>query len=132
MIGIISAGAWRNHFPIVKILMLEYENFLFFHFLVLQMEERSWKFLVGILEDVLVKVQHIYIPINFIVMDIRKGPHVPIIMGRPFLYTVCTIIYVKRRTLSIEVSTERLDFIITTMLEDPYTEVSCYLIEVAK
>lgn len=46
--------------------------------------------------------------------------------------TVGTIIYVKRDTLSMEVENERIDFIMTNMLEDLYTEVSYYLIEVEK
>lgn len=98
----------------------------------LQMADRSVKFPVGILEDVPVKVGHIYIPIDFIVTDIRENPHVPIIFGRSFLCTTCTIIDVKKRTLSMEVGIEGLDFIMITMMEDPYTEVSYYLIEVAK
>ena len=45
----------------------------------------------GIVEDVLVKVDKLYYPVDFVVLDtepIASGPnHVPIILGRPFLAT---------------------------------------------
>ena len=45
----------------------------------------------GIVEDVLVKVDKFYYPVDFVVLDtepIACGPnHVPIILGRPFLAT---------------------------------------------
>ena len=50
----------------------------------------------GIVEDVLVKVDIFYCPVDFIVLDtepISNGPnHVPIILGRPFLATANAII----------------------------------------
>ena len=50
----------------------------------------------GIVEDVLVKVDKFYYPVDFVVFDtepIENGPnHVPIILGRPFLATANAII----------------------------------------
>ena len=50
----------------------------------------------GIVEDVLVKVEKFYYPVDFVVLDtepIVSGPnHVPIILGRPFLATANAII----------------------------------------
>ena len=50
----------------------------------------------GIVEDVLVKVDKFYYPVDFVVLDtepIESGPnHVPIILGRPFLATANAII----------------------------------------
>ena len=50
----------------------------------------------GIVEDVLVKVDKFYYPVDFVVLDtkpIANGPnHVPIILGRPFLATANAII----------------------------------------
>ena len=50
----------------------------------------------GIVEDVLVKVDKFYYPVDFVVLDtepIENGPnHVPIILGRPFLATANAII----------------------------------------
>lgn len=51
----------------------------------MQMEDRSVKFLIGLFKDVTIKVGHLYIPTDFIIMDIMEDLHVPIIMGGTFL-----------------------------------------------
>ena len=62
----------------------------------LSLADRSVKIPKGIVEDVLVKVDKFYYPVDFVVLDtepIEKGPnHVPIILGRPFLATANAII----------------------------------------
>ena len=62
----------------------------------LSLADRSVKIPKGIVEDVLVKVDKFYYPVNFVVLDtepIANGPnHVPIILGRPFLATTNAII----------------------------------------
>ena len=62
----------------------------------LSLADRSIKIPKGIVEDVLVKVDKFYYPVDFVVLDtepIANGPnHVPIILGRPFLATVNAII----------------------------------------
>ena len=62
----------------------------------LSLADRSVKIPKGIVEDVLVKVEKFYYPVDFVVLDtepIASGPnHVPIILGRPFLATANAII----------------------------------------
>ena len=62
----------------------------------LSLADRSMKIPKGIVEDVLVKVDKFYYPIDFVVLGtkpIENGPnHVPIILGRPFLATANAII----------------------------------------
>ena len=62
----------------------------------LSLANRSVKIPKGIVEDVLVKVDKFYYPVDFVVLDIEpieNGPnHVPIILGRPFLATANAII----------------------------------------
>ena len=62
----------------------------------LSLADRSVKIPKGKVEDVLVKVDKFYYPMDFIVLDtepIAVGPnHVPIILGRPFLATSNAII----------------------------------------
>ena len=62
----------------------------------LSLADRSVKIPKGIVEDVLVKVDKFYYPVDFVVIDtepIASGPnHVPIILGRPFLSTGNAII----------------------------------------
>ena len=62
----------------------------------LSLADRSVKIPKGIVEDVLVKVDKFYYPVDFVVLDtepMENGPnHVPIILGRPFFATANAII----------------------------------------
>ena len=62
----------------------------------LSLADRLVKIPKGIVEDVLVKVDKFYYPVDFVVLDtepIANGPnHVPIILGRPFMATANAII----------------------------------------
>lgn len=63
-------------------------------------------------------------PLFFTIRDIKEDHHVPIIVGMPFFCFADIIIDVKRGMLSMKVGDERIYFIMTTMIEDPYIEVS--------
>ena len=62
----------------------------------LSLADRSVKIPKGMVEDVLVKIDKFYYPVDFVVLDtepIDSEPnHVPIILGRPFLATANAII----------------------------------------
>ena len=62
----------------------------------MSLADRLVKIPKGIVEDVLVKVDKFYYPVDFVVLDIEpieSGPnHVPIILGRPFLAIANAII----------------------------------------
>ena len=62
----------------------------------LSLADRSVKIPKGIVEDVLVKIDKFYYPVDFVVLDtepIASEPnHVPMILGRPFLATANAII----------------------------------------
>ncbi|XP_071714342.1 uncharacterized protein [Rutidosis leptorrhynchoides] len=42
---------------------------------------------VGIAEDLIVKVGDMEFPIDFVIVDIKEDPVVPLVLGRPFLAT---------------------------------------------
>ena len=62
----------------------------------LSLEDRPVKIPKGIVEDVLVKVDNFYYPMDFVVLDtepiVESTHQVPIILGRPFLATANAII----------------------------------------
>jgi len=58
----------------------------------LQLADKSVKYPRGFIEDVLVKVDKLYLPANFIILDMEKNKEVPIILGRSFLATGNTLI----------------------------------------
>ena len=57
----------------------------------LQLADRSVKIPRGIIENVLVKVDKFYFPVDFLVLDMEPvhepTRHIPVILGRPFLAT---------------------------------------------
>ncbi|XP_026446644.1 uncharacterized protein LOC113347247 [Papaver somniferum] len=62
----------------------------------LQLADRSVRILRGIVEDVLIKVNKFFFPMDFIVLDSQpvQNPdsHIPVILGRPYLATSNAII----------------------------------------
>ncbi|KAI5404312.1 hypothetical protein KIW84_051459 [Lathyrus oleraceus] len=69
----------------------------------LQLADRSVKYPIGILEDVPVRIGQLFIPTNFVVMDIKEDNDIPILLGRPFLSTAGAIIDVKKGKLTFDV-----------------------------
>ncbi|XP_049359237.1 uncharacterized protein LOC125823925 [Solanum verrucosum] len=51
------------------------------------MADRTVKKLIGVLQDVLVKVKSLIFPADFVILDCDVDFEVPIILGRPFLAT---------------------------------------------
>nr|GFC92139.1 hypothetical protein [Tanacetum cinerariifolium] len=47
---------------------------------------------VGIARDVFIPVGKFTFPADFVIVDYESDPRVPLILGRPFLRTACTLI----------------------------------------
>jgi hypothetical protein len=60
---------------------------------------------MGVIEDVLVKVENFYYPIDFIILDIEStlypSANIPIILGRPFFATANALINCKNGRIKI-------------------------------
>ncbi|XP_042387394.1 uncharacterized protein LOC121979471 [Zingiber officinale] len=65
---------------------------------------------MGIVDDVPVEVGGCVIPMDFIIMDMKEDPKIPIILGRPFLAMAGALIDVKNHKLSLEIGKERIEF----------------------
>ncbi|KAK5819145.1 hypothetical protein PVK06_024107 [Gossypium arboreum] len=72
----------------------------------IQLAVKIIKFPMGIIEDVLDKIEKIIFPIDFIVLDIEEDSNVPLILGRPFLATARTIINVGTAELTLHMGDE--------------------------
>lgn len=79
----------------------------------LQLADRSIKFLVGMLENIPIRIGEFYIPTDFIIIYIKEDSNIPIILGRPFLATAGAIINVKRGKITFEVGEEKIEFILS-------------------
>lgn len=96
----------------------------------LQLADRSVKYPICILEDILVRLGQLYIPTDFVVMDIKKDDEIPILLGRQFLSTAGAIIDVKRGNMTFEVGDEKVEFILSKFLMAPTIDDSCYAIDI--
>ncbi|KAL7599102.1 hypothetical protein Lser_V15G22613 [Lactuca serriola] len=57
----------------------------------------------GICEDLLVKVDKLVFPADFIILDMEADPQVPIILGRPLLNTTSAIVDMRDSKLTLRV-----------------------------
>jgi hypothetical protein len=90
----------------------------------LELGDNSIRYPLGITEDVPVKVEHHFTPIDFVVLEIREREKLPLILGRPFLKTVGAIIDVGKGEIKFNINGERNSFKFRPRLE------VCNMIEV--
>jgi hypothetical protein len=79
---------------------------------------------LGIAEDVLVKVGHHFIPVDFVVLEMGEREKPPLILGTPFLKTVGATIDVGKGDINFDINGEKSSFKFR-----PHLEV-CNMIEV--
>ena len=67
--------------------------------ILLQLADPSVTLPGGIVEKILVKVDRLIFPTDYVIRDFEEDKKIPIILGRPFLITGQTLIYVQKETL---------------------------------
>jgi len=82
---------------------------------------------VGFIEDIPIEVGGIYIPTDFIVLNMDEDDQVPIILGRPYLATAGAMIGVKGGMIALRVSNEMVGFGMETVNKEPF-DFSCCMI----
>ncbi|CAM8877999.1 unnamed protein product [Rhodiola kirilowii] len=85
----------------------------------------------GILKDVPVRVKNIYIPADFVVLEIPEDTDIPIILGRPFLYTARVVIDMDRGSIALRVGSERVVFYLHDMCRTPSLLADCDVLDSA-
>ncbi|XP_021730600.1 uncharacterized protein LOC110697543 [Chenopodium quinoa] len=88
----------------------------------IKLADRSVKLPCGELEDVPIQVGHIYVPCDFVVMDMEEDVDTPLILGREALKTLGAIINCKNNTITCEVADEKLVFEFSKLLKTPMVE----------
>ncbi|XP_021819492.1 uncharacterized protein LOC110761338 isoform X2 [Prunus avium] len=74
------------------------------------MADRSIAYPGGIIEDVLVKVDTLIFPTDFLVLDMEEDSDTQLILGRPFLITGRTLIDVEEGLITVRVGNEKATF----------------------
>ena len=76
----------------------------------LLMADRTVKKPIGILHDVLVKVESFIFPPDFVILDCEVDFEVPIILGRPFLATGRAVIDMEKGKMKFRLNNEEATF----------------------
>ncbi|XP_070019763.1 uncharacterized protein [Nicotiana sylvestris] len=85
----------------------------------LQMADRIMKRLLGIIDDVLVRVDKFILPANFVILDCEADYEVLIILGRPFLAIRKALVDVEVGELNFRVGDEKVVFHVCKSMKQP-------------
>ena len=96
----------------------------------LQLAGRSIIYPAEILEDIPIKVGKIYIPTDFVVVDIKEDSEIPLLLGRSFLTAAGAVINVKYGKMIFHVDDAKVEFEIAKLMKDPSIFYSCCMIDV--
>jgi hypothetical protein len=102
--------------------------------IVIQLADRSFVYPLGVIEDILVKIDSLVIPCDFYILDMEhdscdSSNSTHILFGRPFLKIANTKIDCGKDTLSMEVGDEKIEFNFHDAMKYPYNNVysiTCY------
>ncbi|GKD29367.1 reverse transcriptase domain-containing protein [Tanacetum coccineum] len=96
-----------------------------------RLADRSFQYPIGIAENMLVEVGNFTFLVDFVILEMEKDSKEPLILGRPFLHTVDSVIRVKQKQLNLGVGTERMTFSIDSTMKHSYSnDDTCFSIDV--
>ncbi|CAN6707333.1 unnamed protein product [Malus baccata var. baccata] len=99
---------------------------------IIQLADRSNAYPKGVLEDVLVQVDHLVFPADFYVLEMDESDHapsLPILLGRPFMKTAQTKIDVAKGLVTMAFGGDMISFKISESIETPNVVHSCCAID---
>ncbi|KAM2335979.1 hypothetical protein ACFXTH_013340 [Malus domestica] len=99
---------------------------------IIQLADRSNAYPKGVLEDVLVQVDHLIFPVNFYVLEMDESDHapsLPILLGRPFMKMAQTKIDVAKGLVTMAFGGDMISFKISESIETPNVVHSCCAID---
>ncbi|CAN6588981.1 unnamed protein product [Malus baccata var. baccata] len=100
---------------------------------IIQLADRSNAYPKGVLEDVLVQVDHLIFPADFYVLDMEDSIHSPpspLLLGRPFMKTAQTKIDVAKGAVTMAFGGDMINFKISESVENTNDVRSCCAINV--
>ncbi|GJX37829.1 reverse transcriptase domain-containing protein [Tanacetum coccineum] len=96
-----------------------------------RLADQSFQYPIGIAENMLVEVGKFTFLVDLVILEMEEDSKVPLILGRPFLYTVDAVIRVKQKQLNLGVGTERMTFSIDSAMKHSYSkDDTCFSIDV--
>ncbi|XP_073137020.1 uncharacterized protein [Henckelia pumila] len=96
----------------------------------LKLADSFVKYPRGVVENVLVKVDKLIFPVDFVVLDMDEDFEVLMILGRPFLATSRALIDVEKGELVLRMNDERVVFSMLQSVRDNPIGKSCFALDV--
>ncbi|XP_073138625.1 uncharacterized protein [Henckelia pumila] len=96
----------------------------------LKLVDRSMKYPRGIVKNVLVKVDKLIFPIDFIIFDMDDDYEVPLILGRPFIATSRALIDVEKGELVLRMNDQQIVFNMLQSVRDQSIVKSYFEVDV--
>ncbi|XP_070049806.1 uncharacterized protein [Nicotiana tomentosiformis] len=93
------------------------------------MADRTMKRPLGVIEDVLVRVDKLILLANFVILDCEVDYEVPIILGRPFLATGKTLVDFEAGELTLWVGDENVVFHMCKSMRQPNSKEVCSFVD---
>ncbi|XP_070036618.1 uncharacterized protein [Nicotiana tomentosiformis] len=97
--------------------------------MILQMADQTMKRPLGVIEDVLVRVDKFILPADFVILDCEVDYEVPIFLGIPFLATRKTLCDVEVGELTFRVGDEKVAFHVCKSMRQPNSNEVCYFVD---
>ncbi|XP_070041468.1 uncharacterized protein [Nicotiana tomentosiformis] len=97
--------------------------------MILQMNDRTMKRPLGVIEDVLVHVDKFILPANFVILYCEVDYEVPIILGRPFISIGKALYDVEVRELTFRVGDEKVVFHVCKSKRQPNSNEVCSFVD---
>ncbi|CAN6579741.1 unnamed protein product [Malus baccata var. baccata] len=97
---------------------------------ILQLADHSVAYPRRIIEDVIIKVDNLYLPTYFVILDMDEDMQTPIILGRLFMANARTLIDVKAETLTLRVQDQSVVFILFEATKRPVEVEDCMSVDV--
>nr|GEV86115.1 reverse transcriptase domain-containing protein [Tanacetum cinerariifolium] len=86
---------------------------------------------MGVAENMLVQVEKIVFPVDFVILQMEEDDRVHLILGRPFLHTVDVIIRVKNKKLNFGNGEDRATFYIDKAMQYSHmNDDTCFRMDV--
>ncbi|CAJ2666075.1 unnamed protein product [Trifolium pratense] len=98
----------------------------------LTLADRSITYPYGVLQDVLVKVNDLFFPADFVILDMNEDSEVPLLLGRPFLATGRALIDVELGELMLRFQNEQVTFNVFESMRHRNENPQCYRVGVVE
>ncbi|XP_009766457.1 uncharacterized protein [Nicotiana sylvestris] len=95
----------------------------------LQVANRTIKRMLGVIEDVLVRVDKFILPADFVILDCEVDYKVPILLGRPFFATGKALGDVEAGELTFRVGDEQVVFHVCKSMRQPNSNEVYYFVD---